>query len=388
MVLLGRISVVSGKIPYGKQSINEEDVAEVSKALRDDFLTTGPKVKEFEEQFAAVVGAKYAVAVSSGTAALHLACLAAGLQQGNELITSSLSFVASANCALYCGAKPVFADITEQGLIDPAEIEKKITLATKIIIPVHYGGLPCDLEALQKIAEKHKLTIIEDACHALGARYKDSTIGDCRYSQMSCFSFHPVKHITTGEGGMITANSKELYEKLLKLRTHGITRNVEQFYYKDEGPWHQEMQDLGFNYRLTDFQSALGISQLGKIDSFVQKRRELARSYQEVFKDFAEIKVLEENEGQFNSYHLFVIRVKNATIRRKLFDYLKEQDILCQVHYLPIYLHPYYQKKGYQKGLCPKAEEFYDSILSLPLYPDLTRQEQDRVIARIRMFFQ
>ncbi|HLD80283.1 MAG: hypothetical protein A2822_04470 [Candidatus Staskawiczbacteria bacterium RIFCSPHIGHO2_01_FULL_41_41] len=379
--------MVSEKIPYGKQSIQEDDLAAVQKALQDDFLTTGPKIKEFEEKFANYVGAKYAVAVSSGTAALHLACLAAGLKPGEELITSPLSFVASANCTLYCGATPVFADITEQGLIDPAEVEKKITAATKIILPVHYGGLPCDLEAIQKIASKHNLVVIEDACHALGARYKESKIGDCTYSQMSCFSFHPVKHITTGEGGMITTNSKDLYEKLLKLRTHGITKNPELFWYKDEGPWHQEMQELGYNYRMTDFQCALGMSQLTKIDSFIEKRRELANKYGEAFKKNPELEMVEEQNDLVNSYHLFILKVKNGKIRRTLFEYLKERDILCQVHYLPIYLQPYYRQKGYKPRLCPNAEQFYEKIISLPIYPSLMEQEQNRVIVNIQQFF-
>ena len=379
--------MVLEKIPYGKQSIQEDDLAAVQKALQDDFLTTGPKIKEFEEKFANYVGAKYAVAVSSGTAALHLACLAVGLKAGEELITSPLSFVASANCALYCGATPVFADITEQGLIDPAEIEKKITPSTKIIIPVHYGGLPCDLEAIQKIAAKHNLIVIEDACHALGARYKESKIGDCTYSEISCFSFHPVKHITTGEGGMITTNSQDLYEKLLKLRTHGINRNPEQFWYKDEGQWHQEMQELGYNYRMTDFQCALGMSQLTKISSFVEKRRELANKYKEAFKNFPDLETLDEGKEQLNSYHLFVIKVKNGKIRRALFEYLKDRNILCQVHYLPIYLQPYYRQKGYKPRLCTKAEQFYEGIISLPIYPGLTDQEQNKVIVDVRRFF-
>ncbi len=379
--------VVTAKIHYGKQSIHEEDIIEVSNALQGDFLTTGPRVQEFEEKFAAYVGAKYAVAVSSGTAALHLACVAADLKSGDELITSPMSFVASANCALYCEAAPVFADINGQGLLDPAEIEPKITPHTKVIIPVHYGGLPCDLEAIHKIAEKHDLMVIEDACHALGARYKSSTIGDCRHSHMSCFSFHPVKHITTGEGGMITTNSKELYDRLLMLRTHGITKNAEKFVYQDEGSWHQEMQDLGYNYRITDFQCALGISQLMKVNAFVQKRRELASRYREALKKVPGLEIIDEKEGQLDSYHLFVIKVKDAKTRRELFDYLKERKIVCQVHYLPIYLHPYYRQKGYSQGLCPKAEQFYDGIISLPLYPSLTEPQQDRVITSIETFF-
>lgn len=240
-------------IPYGRQTIDEDDIEAVAETLESDFLTTGPKVKEFEEKFASYVGAKYAVVASSGTAALHLACLAAGLQEGQELITSPMTFAASANCALYCGAKPVFCDINlENGLIDENLIEEKINPKTKIIIPVHYAGLPCEMEKIKEIANKHNIIVIEDACHALGAKYKNSKIGDCAHSDMAVFSFHPVKHITTGEGGMITTNSEELYKKLLLFRTHGITKDADRIDNKENGSWFYEMQELGYNYRITD----------------------------------------------------------------------------------------------------------------------------------------
>ena len=328
------------KIPYGKQTIDNEDIKSVVEVLKSDFLTTGPKVKEFEEKFAKYVDSKYAIAVSNGTAGLYLACLVAGLKENNELITSPMTFIASANCALYCGAKPVFVDITNQGLINEKQIEKKITKKTKIIVPVHYTGLPCNLEQIQKIAKKSNLIVIEDACHALGSKYKNSTIGDCKYSDMTLFSFHPVKHITTGEGGMITTNSKKIYEKLILLRNHGITNEKSNLIDKKNEKWYYEMQDLGFNYRLTDIQCALGINQLKKIKKFVEKRREIMNKYNLAFENNPNIELIKEKKDQFNAHHLYVIKLKNSKIRRELYYYLRTKNILCQVHYIPVYWHP------------------------------------------------
>ncbi|MFH0969680.1 MAG: UDP-4-amino-4,6-dideoxy-N-acetyl-beta-L-altrosamine transaminase [Patescibacteria group bacterium] len=373
---------------YGKQSIDRYDIEAVIKTLKSDFLTTGPKVLEFEKKFAIYVGAKYAVAVSSGTAALHLACLAVGLKKGDEIITSPMTFAASANCALYCGAKPVFVDINvKNGLIEENLIEKKINSKTKIIIPVHYTGLPCEMEKIKEIAGKHNLIVIEDACHALGAEYKNTRIGDCTYSNMAVFSFHPVKHITTGEGGMITTNSEELYQKLLLFRTHGITKDSDKLSNKKEGSWFYEMQELGFNYRITDIQCALGISQLKKIKKFVKKRREIAKKYDKAFSKIGGIETIKETQGCKNAYHLYVIKVKNKEARLKLFNYLKENNIFCQVHYIPVYWHPYYQKLGYKKGICPKAESFYERIISLPIYPSLKNKELEKVIKIIKDFY-
>lgn len=374
-------------IPYGLQSIDNADIEEVVKVLKSNWLTTGPKISEFEIKFAKYVGSKYAVAVSSGTAALHLACLAAGLKEDEELITTPMTFAASANCAFYCKARPIFVDIKENGLIDEEKIEEKINRKTRIILPVHYTGLSCNMQKIREIGTKHKLIIIEDACHALGAKYEDSTIGDCKYSDMTVFSFHPVKHITTGEGGMITTNSKELYEKLLLLRNHGITKDPSKLINKNEGPWYYEMQDLGFNYRITDFQCALGIMQLNKIDIFIEKRREIAKKYEKAFQDIKSIEIINEDKNSFNPYHLFVIKVKDGETRLKLFNHLKSNNILCQVHYMPIYWYPYYQKKGYNKGICPNTEYFYNRIISLPIYPDLKDEEQKIVIEKIKEFF-
>lgn len=377
-------------ISYSRQAINNEDIKSLVKVLKSDFLTTGPKIKEFEQKFAKKVGAKYSLAVCNGTAALHLACLAAGLEKDDELITSALTFCASANCALYCQAKPVFVDINNQGLIDENKIEAKITKKTKIIIPVHYAGLPCRLDKVKRIAKKHHLIVIEDAAHALGAKYKKSKIGDCSYSDMTIFSLHAVKHITTGEGGMITTNNKKYYQQLLMLRNHGITKENLKFKIKNlqlTGSWYHEMQVLGYNYRLTDFQATLGISQLKRLGQFVKKRRQLAQRYNQAFKENNNIEIIREAKKQFHSYHLYPIRVKNSQIRLQLFNYLKSKNIFCQVHYLPVYWHPYYQQLGYKKGLCPQAERFYQQTISIPLHAGLTRQQQNFVIKSILDFF-
>lgn len=376
-------------IPYGKQTIDSTDIKSVVEAVNSEFLTTGPKVKQFETRFAHFVNAKYAVAVSSGTAALHLACLAAGLKKGDELITSPMTFTATANCALYAGAKPVFVDIREEnGLIDEELIEEKLTSKTKIIIPVHYGGLPCNMEKIRKIADKNKLIVIEDACHALGAKFENTKIGDCRYSDMSIFSFHPVKHITTGEGGMITTNSKVFYENLLLLRTHGITKDPVKFIRKHKEPWFYEMQLLGYNYRLTDFQCALGISQLKKVNKFINKRIMIAKKYDKAFSKIKGIEIISPPWDCKNTYHLYVIKVKNAKTRLKLFRYLMDSGFYCQVHYIPVYWHPYYKKLGYKKGNCIKAEKFYEKIISIPIYPNLKNSEQDKLIETINNFYE
>lgn len=368
-------------IPYATQWIDESDIKAVTDVLRSSNLTQGPRIKEFEQKVAEYCGAKYAIAVNSGTSALHLACLAAGISNGDEVITSPITFVASANCVLYCGGRPVFADVLKDTInIDPREIEKKITKKTKAIIPVHFSGNPCDLEEIQAIAKNNNLLIIEDATHALGAKYKGSKIGSCKYSDMAILSFHPVKHITTGEGGMVLTNDPGYYEKLLMFRTHGITRNSDLLENKNEGSWYYEMCELGYNNRITDIQCALGISQLGKIDKFVKKRREIAQNYIDAFNEIHGITMLKETARAKSSYHLFIVLVKN---RRAVHDKLRALGINVNVHYMPVYSHPYYQKVGYGKKICPIAENYYEMTISLPVFPKLSDSEQDFVVRKM-----
>ncbi len=370
-------------IPYGRQSINEDDIKAVEEVLKSDFLTTGPKIAEFERKFADYVGAKYAVAVSNGTAALHIACMAAGIGKGDEVITTPITFAASANCALYCGATPVFADIDPVTYnISPESVESHVTERTKAIIPVHYTGQTCDMDAIHKIADKYNLIVIEDAAHAVGAEYKGKKIGSL--SDMTEFSFHPVKHITCGEGGIVTTNREDLYEKLKLFRTHGITRE-EKFLHKVDGPWYYEQIDLGYNYRITDIQAALGISQLGRIDKFLEKRKKIAAKYDEAFRDFNGIEIPKQAEYSNSAYHLYVIKV-DKSIRKALFEYLRANNIGVNVHYIPVYTFPYYREHGYENVKCENAEKLYESIISIPIYYDLSDEEQDYVIDKIKEF--
>jgi UDP-4-amino-4,6-dideoxy-N-acetyl-beta-L-altrosamine transaminase len=373
-------------INYGRQTIGEDDIKAVSDVLRSDFLTTGPLVDRFEKRFAEFVGARFAVAVSNGTAALHLACLAAGVK-GGEVITSPITFAASANCALYCGARPVFADIDKHGLINPEEVEKSVTKKTRALIPVHLAGLPCNMEQISAIAKKHGLTVIEDCSHALGAEYKGSRIGDCRHSDMCTFSFHPVKLMTTGEGGMITTNSEKIYKRLKKLRNHGITKEPKEFVGRPDGPWYHEIQELGYNYRLTDIQCALGLGQLTKAERFIRDRQKIAGKYQKELGPVREIELIGVPNDRTHAYHLFIIMLDTPKKRLGLFEHLSKSGINCQVHYIPVYLHPLYQGLGYERGLCPRAEEFYGRILSIPIYPGLTDEETDTIITSIKEFF-
>ncbi len=368
-------------IPYGRQSIDEEDIRAVTDVLKGDYLTTGPKIAEFEKIVCDYTGAGYAAAVANGTAALHAACFAAGIGPGDEVITTPITFAASANCVLYCGGTPVFADIRPDTYnIDPEDIRRKITDKTKAIIAVHYTGQPCEMDEIHSIAQEHNLMVIEDAAHALGADYKGKKIGNV--SDMTTFSFHPVKHITTGEGGMITTNDRKLYERLKLFRSHGITRETDLMA-GNEGGWYYEQLDLGYNYRITDIQCALGISQMKKLDQFVARRRRLVQRYNEAFRDIREIICPFQREGCNNSWHLYVIQVPKGR-RKAVYDKLQEAGIHVNVHYIPVYKHPYYREHGYAQTYCVNAEALYESIISLPLYYSMTEEEQDYVIDKVR----
>jgi UDP-4-amino-4,6-dideoxy-N-acetyl-beta-L-altrosamine transaminase len=376
------------KIPYGRQNITQEDIDAVVETLKHDFLTQGPKVQEFEEKFAEYVGAKYACAVSNGTAALHLAGLALGAKKGQKIITTPITFAATANSMLYCGAEVEFVDINpDTYLIDLDLVEDKLRSHPKGtfsgVIPVDFTGLPINSERLRKLADKYDLWIIEDACHAPGGYFNDSKgtkvyCGNGTYSDLTCFSFHPVKHIACGEGGMITTNNKELHTAVMRLRTHGIRKDN---MIENHGGWYHEMHDLGYNYRLPDINCALGVTQLKKADAGMLRRHEIADKYREAFKGLNFVKTQKQPEGSFNAYHLFVIEVEQ---RKKTYDYLRENGIFAQIHYIPTHLHPYYQKLGWKKGDFPHAEKYYENCISLPMFPTLTDEEQDYVIEKIK----
>ncbi len=370
-------------IPYATQSIDQSDIRAVTKVLKSSHLTQGPETVKFEQAIADYCGAKFAVAVNSGTSALHIACLAAGLEKGDELITSPITFVASANCALYCGAKPVFADIKEETVnIDPAQIEKKITTQTKIVIPVDFAGYPTELSIIKRLAQKNRIVLIDDASHALGALYKGKRLGSGDFADMTILSFHPVKHIATAEGGMVLTNNKDFYEKLIRLRTHGITRDP-KLLTRPAGGWYYEMLDLGFNYRLTDVQCALGLSQLRKLPQFLNRRREITARYNAAFSKYDELRLLKEIPETQSAHHLYVVQFKRdrfAVSRREIFDEYRRQGIGVNAHYIPVYLQPYYQKLGYKQGLCLRAEKYYEETITLPLFPKMTEGDRRRVI--------
>ncbi|PDY92854.1 UDP-4-amino-4,6-dideoxy-N-acetyl-beta-L-altrosamine transaminase [Bacillus toyonensis] len=372
-------------LPYGQQQIDEYDIQAVVDVLKGDFLTTGPMVQQFEEAIAKYVGAKYAVSFSNGTAALHAACYAAGITEGDEVITTPMTFVASANCILYQGGQPVFADIDNETYnISPKSIEEMITNKTKAIIPVHFTGQPVELEAIQKIAKENNLIIIEDAAHALGATYKNKKIGSI--GDMTMFSFHPVKHITTGEGGVITTNNPLFYEKLVQFRTHGIERNPHKLL-ENHGPWYYEMQFLGYNYRITDIQAALGISQLSKLDSFIKIRKKYVDIYNKEFSSLSEIIIPKQLPQTSSSWHLYIIRLNTKLLkcnRKEVYEALQRENIGVNVHYIPVHLQPFYQKLGFEKGVCPQAENVYEEIITLPLFPKMTEADVWDVIQAVR----
>tara|TARA_B110000093_G_scaffold32773_1_gene33530 strand:+ start:4643 stop:5788 length:1146 start_codon:yes stop_codon:yes gene_type:complete len=376
------------KIPYGRQNIDQDDVEAVLEALNHDFLTQGPKVVEFENKFAEYVGSKYAVAVSNATAGLHISVLALGLKEGERVITTPITFAASANCVRYAGGEVWFADIDpDTYLLDINSvrelIESKPKGFFKGIIPVDFAGLPINLELFRELANKHNLWMIEDACHAPGGSFRDSknekqNCGNGNFADLSVFSFHPVKHIACGEGGMVTTNSKELYDSLLKLRSHGISKSNMS---ENHGGWYYEMQELGFNYRLTDIQSALGITQLAKNKTGVEKRNEIATAYKKAFE--GKIKFQSLPNGMLNAHHLFVIEVEN---RKELYDYLQKNEILAQIHYIPVHTLPYYKEIGYNGAELTHAENYYSKCISLPMYPTLSDEEQEYVIKKIIKF--
>ena len=368
-------------IPYGKQTIEQDDIQAVGDVLKSDFLTTGPKIAEFEQTVADYVGAKYAVAISNGTSALHAACFAAGIRPGDEVITTPLTFAASANCVLYCGGTPVFADVDPKTYnIDPEDIRRKITDRTKAIIAVHLAGQPCDMDAIHSIAREHGLIVIEDGAHALGSVYKGKKVGSL--SDMTTFSFHPVKPITTGEGGMIVTDNEDFYKKMVLFRSHGITRD-DSMMTRNDGPWFYQQFDLGYNYRITDIQCALGCSQMKKLDRFLAQRKKIVARYNEAFADCDNIITPYQLSDTESGWHLYIVQVKNCD-RRQVFENMREKGIGVNVHYIPVYMHPYYQEHGYENVHCANAEEIYSHIISLPLYPGLTSEQQDYVIDTLK----
>lgn len=368
-------------IPYGKQTIEQDDIQAVVDVLKSDFLTTGPKIAEFEQTVADYVGAKYAVAISNGTSALHAACFAAGIGPGDEVITTPLTFAASANCVLYCGGTPVFADVDPKTYnIDPEDIRRKITDRTKAIIAVHLAGQPCDMDAIHSIAREHGLIVIEDGAHALGSVYKGKKVGSM--SDMTTFSFHPVKPITTGEGGMIVTDNEYFYKKMVLFRSHGITRD-DSMMTRNDGPWFYQQFDLGYNYRITDIQCALGCNQMKKLDRFLARRKEIVARYNEAFADCDNIITPYQLSDTESGWHLYIVQVKNCD-RRQVFENMREKGIGVNVHYIPVYMHPYYQEHGYENVHCVNAEEIYSHIISLPLYPGLTFEQQDYVIDTLK----
>ncbi|MGO1468952.1 MAG: UDP-4-amino-4,6-dideoxy-N-acetyl-beta-L-altrosamine transaminase [Tissierella sp.] len=371
-------------IPYGKQCIDDNDIQAVNEVLKSPYLTTGPKVEEFEQKLCELTGAKYAVAISNGTAALHAACHAAGITNGDEVITTPITFAASANCILYCGGVPVFADIDpDTWNIDPKKIKEKITKKTKAIIAVDFTGQAVKIDEIKKICKEYDLVFIEDAAHSIGTKYKGKYVGSL--ADLTTFSFHPVKTITCGEGGAILTNNEEFYKKIMLFRSHGITRDSSLL---TETPFngYNEQIDLGYNYRMTDFQAALGLSQIKKLSIFSQRRKDIVEKYNAAFSKIPEITIQKEIPESETTRHLYILRIKTNTLkvsRNEVYKALNAENIGLQVHYIPVYFHPYYQKLGYKKGLCPNAETLYEEIITIPLYYSLSDEDVDSIIEAI-----
>lgn len=377
--------VRENKIYYGHQYLDEEDYKAVLDVLKSDYLTCGPKITELEKKLCEITGAKYAVACSNGTAALHLAAMAAGIGAKDEVITTPITFAASANCALYCGATPVFADINPNTYnINPDSIEEHITDKTKAVVAVDFTGQAVELDRIKSICKKHNLLLIEDGAHSLGTFYNGQAVGSI--ADMTTFSFHPVKTVTSGEGGAIMTNSEALYKKLMLLRTHGITRDESLMNNPSQGGWYYEQVDLGYNYRLTDIQAGLLISQLNKLDIFKARRHELVEAYNEAFSKLDGVLVQQEIEESDTCRHLYILRLDSKKLqinRRQFFDAMEAEGICCNVHYIPVYYFPYYEKLGYKKGLCPNAEALYEEMISLPLYYGMSDKDCEDVIRAV-----
>ena len=370
-------------IPYGRQWVDDDDIAAAIEVLRSDYLTTGPAVARFEEAITGVTGAGHAVAVNSGTSALHAMYAAAGIGPGDEIVTSPLTFAATANAALYLGAHVRFVDVEpDTGNLDPARIEDAITERTKAIVPVDFAGHPADYDRIRPIADRHGVQLLADAAHSLGATYKGRNVGTL--ADASEFSFHPVKPITTAEGGAVVTNDPELARRAARFRTHGITKDADDLEHTDEGPWWYEQHDLGFNYRLTDVQAALGTSQVQKLGRFIDRRRAIAAAYDSTLADLDGIERPARRENVEPGWHLYVIRTRDPAQRRPLFERLRASGLGVQVHYLPVYWHPYYAALGFRRGECPNAEAFYASAISIPMYPRMTDDDVDAVAERLR----
>ena len=377
-------------IYYGHQHITEKDIQAVERVLHSDWLTQGPAIEAFEKKVANYCGAKYAVAVTNATSALHIACKAAGLGEGDVLWTSPITFTASANCGRYCGADVDFVDIDDKTYnMSVAEFRHKLEAAIKkpkVVIPVHLAGQSCDMEAIKALADEYGFKIIEDASHATGADYKNTKVGSCRYSDMTVFSFHPVKIVTTGEGGIVLTNNKELYEKLKLYRSHGITRDSDLMIQEADGPWYYQQIELGFNYRMTDMQAALGCSQMDSLDEFVARRRYLVKRYNEKLKNLP-LRTPYQDEATNPSWHIYIIRVDFTKVKlskKEIFARMRDSGIVLNLHYIPVHTQPYYQKLGFQKGDFPVSEKYYEEAITLPLYYDLTDEQQDEVIEALK----